>query len=149
MFGPIHENVSQNDQYSQWSSCLDFIAEIRDYTYDPRIGYWSSDFPAFFREKQPYRISNMRHGLITVPEYDKSETRNDMRYISGWGTGMGVDYNNEIGVVTNIAPYSCYYKPDAESGVQRELIQRQYVGSVPELGKSEKSSFLDFILTII
>ena len=113
---------------------MNAIAVLRDHEYDIRSPYWSADFPSVFREKQPLRLPNMRHGLITVPEFDKCEKLSDAKYIAGWGTGMGVDYNNEIGVVTNIAPYGYYFRPDAESGTVQELVQRQYVGNAPEKG---------------
>ena len=115
---------------------LDTIAELRDHEYDIRAAYWTGDFPAFFREKNPIRIPNMRHGFITVPEFDKNPRIKDMRYLSAWGTGKGVDYNGEVGVVNNIAPYGNYFQPDADSGVQQRLIRRVFVGHKPDAGKA-------------
>ena len=83
----------------------------------------------------------MRHGLISVPDFDKNPRIDDMRYLSAWGTGMGVDYNGEVGVVNNVAPCGGYFFPDNESGQEKKLIRRQFVGDKPEAGKIYSKNF--------
>ena len=118
-----------DEKFGHWVDAMNVIAEIRDYKYDLRVAYWSGDYPSFFREKHPLRIPNMRHDFITVHDFDKNPHNDNMGYLSAWGTGMGITYRGELGVVNNAAPYGSYFRPDGSRA------NRIFVGHKPHSGK--------------
>ena len=112
------------------------IQEVRDYDYDLRLGQWTGDFPAIFRAHHPMRIPNQRHMLVTCDTVDKDPLADDLAVISGCGTGLGVDFQGQYGVVTNRARYSQYFHPELDEKGKPIVIVRKYVGNANEFGES-------------
>ena len=110
------------------------IHEIRNYDYDLRVGVWTGDFPAMFRAHHPIRISNQRHMLVDIDTIDKDPLIDDMAVISGCGTGLGVDFQGQYGVVTTRSRFSQYFRPKLDSKGKPITVVRKYVGNAPELG---------------
>ena len=123
------------------------ISQIRGYEYDLLLGVWSADFPALFRTHSPMRIPNQRHMLISCADIDKDPKLNDLAILSGWGTGLGVDFQGQIGVVTNRSRFSQYYYPQLDSNGKPRTITRQYIGNASHLGKLINYFFPEFIFT--
>ena len=128
-----------NDSFSPPSTSysqrlLEQISLVRDYDYDIRVGVWNGDLPALFRAHHPLRISNQRHKLVTCDTIDKDPMTDDMSVLCGWGTGLGVDFQGNYGVVTNRSRFSQYFHPKLDSTGQIKVICREYIGTKPELG---------------
>ena len=111
------------------------IHEKRDYDFDLRVGIWTGDLPAVFRAHHPLRISNQRHMLVDIDTIDKDPLIDDMGVISGYGTGLGVDFQGQYGVVTNRSRFSQYFHPVLDSKGKPVTIVRQYIGKTTGLGK--------------
>ena len=111
------------------------IKNFRNYEYDLRIGQWTGDFPATFRAHHPMRIPNQRHMLVNCETVDKDPLSEDLSVISGCGTDLGVDFQNQYGVVTTRSRFSQYYHPELDQGGKPVVIVRKYVGNANEYGK--------------
>ena len=122
------------------------IHEIRNYDFDVRVGVWTGDFPAMFRAHHPIRISNQRHMLVDIDTIDKDPLIDDMAVISGYGTGLGVDFQGQYGVVTTRSRFSQYFRPETDSNGKPVPIVRKYVGNAPELGKFDYFDYFELFL---
>ena len=113
---------------------MDAIGHLRGYEYSLCVGQWSADFPSAFRAHSPMRIPNQRHMLVTCEDIDKDPLIDDMAVLSGWGTDLGVDFQGQIGVVSNRSRFSQYYHQELGPDGQPQIISRRFIGECPTMG---------------
>ena len=112
---------------------LNTIYHLRGYNYSFHGVPWSEDYPVYFRNYRGFILDNRRHQIITCEEYDQDPQGNNMAIISGTGTGLGLSFEGEWGVVTNRCEYGSY-RGEKTNGGQYPIIVRKSIADFPENG---------------
>ena len=113
---------------------LEKLISDRDYTFHLDVAKWTGDYPSIFRSVYPLRISNQRHVLVDCEKIDKDPKIEDMTVMSACGTGYGVTYDGQLGIVSHGAPYGSYFLPKRDKDGVPVIVERQYTGDNPDKG---------------
>ena len=113
---------------------LEELYIMRDYNYRPSVLTWNENYPIYFRNYRGFVLDNRRHKLLSnCEEYDQDPLIEDLSIMSSWGTGEGISYTGEWGIVTNRAKFGSFFSEKDSKG-NYSIIGRQNVNAFPDHG---------------
>ena len=112
------------------------IYDAREYGYDLEDQPWPDEYPPYFRNYRGILIDNRCHEIIDCETYDADPLIDDLSVISAWGTGEGLSYRGQWGIVTNRCQYGSYRGEQDEHGNYPVIIRKNII-DYPEHGESK------------
>ena len=110
------------------------IYDAREYSYNLEDQPLPDDYPPYFRNFRGILIDNRRHEVINCDVYDADPLVDDLSVISAWGTGEGLSYRGQWGIVTNRCQYGSY-RGERDPYGNYPVIIRKNIVDYPEHGE--------------
>ena len=135
---------SSGTTYPYLRQTLVQLYNVRDYSYNLEEQPYPDEYPNIFRGFRGLLLDNRRHDVISCEEYDADPLVDDMSVISVWGTGEGLSFRGEWGVVTNRCRYGSFRGEPNENG-EYPVVVRKNVLDFPNMVSGLQKDLLSFV----